>query len=258
MAPAEISSKPKDGPATSFYADPLVTSIYGRESDFIDLVLVAGFPLLKQPQHIEAYQSFLQLVKTCLDPKDLKGLQPTAFLYDVPYLHVTIATLYPLQKRSSSSETVYTSIQNYFLKLLQVASDLPDWPKQALQLEIDSTQLGAKAGILLWKELSGGLAAMRECLRVAEDTLIQKDEAPWKIHSIPGIIHTTFIRFSKEPETNGEALQASYQSKVIPAISSIFSEPVEVSEIHLVCETTPYMHMIKEEGRTVLKTMKVG
>jgi hypothetical protein len=251
-------NKPRDGPATSFSADPLVLSIYEGERDFFDLVLVAGWPLFENEEERKGYLEFLHLVQGCFssDPQDeLEGDRPTVLLYEPPYLHVTIATFQPLEKQAKEAHE-YQTVKEYFLKLLQSASRLPEWPNEALQLQIESTQLGSKAGILLWKDLSGGVAKMRECLLAAEQEQQQRDKEAWTIHSIPAIIHSSFLRFFKEPKTNGEILQDKYQSKVIPALHKIFPNTIQVSKIHLVSEATPYMHLPKE-GPHVLKTINL-
>ena len=150
----------------------------------------------------------------------------------------------------------YDDIKDYFLRLLESASRRPEWPKEALQLQVESTQLGSKAGILLWQDLSGGVAKMRKCLMTVdqEQQQQQQKKKSWKIHSIPGIIHSSFLRFYREPKTDGVVLQDLYQSKLIPAIPKRFGRVIEVSKIHLVCETTPYMHLPKD-GPHVLCTI---
>jgi hypothetical protein len=250
------ANKPRDGPATFFPADPLVLSVYNRESDYFDLVLVAGWPLLEEEGDLKAYGEFLQRVKSCFssDPQDeLEGDRPTVLLYEPPHLHVTIATFYPIEKQKKEASE-YDAIKAYFLKLLESASRRPEWPKEALQLQIESTQLGSKAGVLLWKDLTDGVAKMRECLIAAEQEQQEQEQSAWKIDSIPGIIHSSFLRFSQQPKTNGEVLQEQYQSKVIPAIHKIFDRAIKVSKIHLVYETTPYMYLPKE-GPHVLSTI---
>ena len=146
-------------------------------------------------------------------------------------------------------------IRSYFCQLLKKASLQDEWPTKPLQLLIDSTQLGSKAGILLWKELTGGLAKMREML---ESVVAQEEREganiPWKIHSIPGIIHTTFLRFSREPKTCGESVQRQYQANVVPIIHAIFPMVVSVPQVYLVCEATPFMHIPKDDNHVLWST----
>ena len=247
----KMSAKPRDGPATSFYADPMVASIYQGESDYFDLVLPAGGPLLLEPEDLKSYADFVTLVQSCLDPEDLQGDQPTAYFYQPDYLHVTIATLYPIERQKASVD--YDGIKEHFKRLLQAASQRPEWPQEPLELQIGSAQLGSKAGIILWREVTGGMANIRQCL-VATEKEQSDDNTPWKIHSIPGIIHTSFLRFASEPTTNGGTLQEQFQQKVLPAIHGIFPRKVLVSKVHLVCETTPYMRVPMDDQHVVWAT----
>ena len=233
---------PQDGPATCFYADPAVVSIYNKEKNYFDLVLVAGWPLLTNDDDIRSYEEFLELVQTsCFDPDDIHGRNPSVYFYKPHHLHMTIATLYPLQQQEPHNSE---QITKYFLHLTKRASERDTWPKHPLQLQIISTQLGSKAGILLWRELTGGLAKMRESLLAVEKEISEK---LWEIHSIPEIVHTSYLRFSREPKTIGSTIQEQYLAKVVPAIEKIFSRVVIVPSVYLVCETTPYMHIPKDD-----------
>ncbi len=243
-----LSTTPNDGPTTFFCADPAVVSIYNHDDNYFDLVLVAGWPLLTNTDDVKSYEEFIQLVKTCFNSEDLEGNHPTAYFYKPDYLHVTIATLYPLETEKPKD---FEQIKQYFANLVQKASLRKQWPNKSLQLQIDSTQLGSKAGILLWREITGGLAKMRDSLMAEEMDEVQTQ---WKIHCIPGIIHTTFLRFSREPKTSGFVLQGLYQSKVVPAVQRIFLRLISVPTVHLVCETTPYMHIPKDNDHLFWST----
>lgn len=150
-----MSAIPIDGPSTQFYADPLVISTYEGESAFFNLVLVAGWPFAME-QIDRPYQEFIGLVRTCFDPDDLAGDHPNVYLYNAHCLHITVATFFPICKKATM-EGEDEHLANKFKHLLQAASQLPEWPTQPLQFKLASTQLGTKAGILLWNELTGGM-----------------------------------------------------------------------------------------------------
>lgn len=243
---------PRDGPATRFYADPLVKAIYRKESDFFDLVLAAGVPLLSKPDDLKSYNEFVKLVQSCMDLEDYRGgNDPTAYFYEPPYLHVTVATLYPLDKQKAEGID-YDGIKTYFKQLVQKASQRPEWPDDPLQLEVKSSQLGSRAGILLWNEVTGGIHKIRQCLLAAEQE--HGTSMQWNIHSIPGIVHTTFLRFSREPKTDGKNFQQQFQSKVLPMIHKMFPHPIIVPKLLLVCEKTPYVRIPIDDDH-VLWTM---
>lgn len=245
---------PVDGPATSFTADPLVTSLYTKVDDYYGLVLVAGWP---PSQSMAApYQEFLEQVRTCFDKTDLVGKTPNVYLYPVECLHVTIATLYHVQKKDlSQSEQYYNRLKQKYVDLVNAASERDGWPrdKSSLQLQLESVQLGQKAGILLWNDFSGSIAAMRNCIK-AEAAHRGMDI------KIPNIIHSTFLRFAKEPSGCGIEIQQRFQTNVAPRSRNIFQMALtrdgsawDGSLCKLICETTPYMHVPNDNGHVYLK-----
>lgn len=249
IPPATSTPQPQDGPATTtFLADPHVTSIYNQETDFWDLVLVAGFPLITTRNHIEGYEEFVQLIKySCFEPSDVEGHRPAVWLYQPQYLHVTIATLQPLHRRRPHDETTnYIAMRRDYNDLIQRAQKSPSWPTQPLQLQLEKAQIGSKAGIFLWKDVSGSVQGMREALR-------QASSSSTPIHSIPNIIHSTFLRFAQVPQSRSAAqIQQEFSATVLPALPRLFPQPVVTGTIQLVCETTPYMHMEKTPESVVL------
>jgi hypothetical protein len=238
-----MSGHRDDGPANCFQADPLIQAIFNKDRDYVGFVLVAGWP--PQPESNAPYSTFIESVKECFDPVDLDGDRPAVYLYPPPFLHVTIATFLPIQTAQEGGSLLESSRQAW-TELVSAASQHPDWPTSPLQLEIDAAQIGTKAGILLWKETTGGLQAMRTCLA---------NEAPKrgiKIHNIPGIIHSSFLRFSRVPSTAGATVQERFQSKVLPKLKDIFSQPSVAKDVKLACERTPYMHIPNDSEHVYL------
>jgi hypothetical protein len=251
-----------DGPATVFEVDPKVSDIFTcQDGDYYGLVLVAGWP---PEETVDApYQTFLQYVRGCFEdyPSDLLSSQvdddgqtlPAAvYLYPTIHLHVTIATFAPPERNQHKDvKDYYADFQAARQNLVKEASKLPEWPKGPIRLVIDSTQLGSKAGILLWRDESGGIAAIRKCLQTAVANQ-NDDDDHLHIHAIPGIIHSTFLRFSQVPRTPGETVQERYLSNVVPNVSKIFHAPILAKTVKLVCESTPYMHVPDDEQHVLL------
>lgn len=256
-----LSTGVRDGPAISFEADPLVAHLV--EDGVIKcptffLVFVAGWPpdldQLETP-----YSRFRQAVEECwdqsdlLETKDVDGNKVPApvYIYPVEYLHVTVATFY---RRTNSLEPFPDDKEqqikiNAWKQVVQKATQLEDWPTAPLKLCIESCQIGIRAGILLWKETTGGMEAMRRCLKTVT---MELDKEGWFRHypgvaasslDIPGIIHSTFLRFYSVPTTPGQAVQKRFREKVVSHLSSFFPDPIEVPVSKLVCEKTPYMHI---------------
>ena len=233
-----------DGPATCFQADPIVQAILNKDQGYVGLVLVAGWP--PQTETNAPYSNFIESVKECFDPVDLDSDRPAVYLYPLPFLHVTISTLLPIQTGQEGG-TVFESSRQAWIELVSTtASQHPDWPTSPLQLEIDAAQIGTKAGVLLWKETTGGLEAMRTCL--ANEAL----KHGMKINKIPKIVHSSFLRFSKVPFTDGATVQERFQSKVLPRLKKFFSQPFEAKDAKLACGRTPYMHIPNDSKHVYL------
>ena len=273
-------SKPRDGPATVFEADPMVSDIFtGQDGDYFGLVLVANWPPSPTSDMEGPYQDFLGAVKSCFRDEDVVAAAtssdttstdstaslPSVYLYPTRHLHITVATFVPATKivgknntNSFSTKELRDAKRAQALDLLQAASKLPEWPTEPLQLVVDSAQIGKRAGILLWKDLSGGIAAIRNCLRTAST------EA--SIPIIPGIIHSTFLRFSRTPQTPGEKVQEAFESKIKGRLGTDFFHDADsttssrkplvlrANTVKLACESTPYMHIPKDDEHVLWST----
>jgi hypothetical protein len=272
--PQRQQQQPRDGPATVFEADPKVRDIFNtKDGDYFGLVLVAGWP--PNPAVMDPpYQEFLDSVRECFEESDLRAsttpspgqddscgdavavaaispsMPPAVYLYPSCHLHITLATFAPPERKDSTKDAIgdHDRFVADYVNLVQEASRRPEWPIEPIQLVVDSTQLGSKAGILLWRDISGTVVRIRECLR---NTALERQ---MEIHAVPGIIHSTFLRFSQIPNTPGDTVQERYKSKVVPRVTTIFDTPVVANTIKLVCESTPYMH-IPDDDEHVMFTM---
>ena len=242
-----MSSKPQDEPTMNddFHVDPMVSELYVKTEPYFGLVVNAGWP--PSSETIDSYNQFLSMVKMCFDPEDLTGSTPAVYLYPGSCLHITVSTLYPLKPvRAHGSNIDFDEITSTWKELVLAAANRPEWPTKPLQLEMDSAQIGIKAGILLWKEMTGGLEAMRFCLTE------EAQERNLQIHNTPGIIHSTFLRFYDQPSTKGNDIQNRFQRHVLPKLSDIFSNPIPANDAKLVCERTPYMHIPNDSDHVFL------
>jgi hypothetical protein len=261
--PPPLPPIPRDGPATVFEADPKVTDIFlgCNDGEYFGLVLVAGWP--PDPSFHQPYLKFLNLVRECFDEDDWKEKMtmttktktsmsklPAVYLYPTMHIHVTIATFAPTERQQGSDKNAdadveHLQFQQTYLSIVNEASRRPDWPKEPIQLAIRSTQLGSKAGILLWDDTSGGISKMRQCIKqVAAGRNID-------IWGIPDIIHSTFLRFAKVPHTIGHLVQERYQSKVTPQVQNIFQQSLPVKVCKLVIESSPYMHVPDDDNHVL-------
>jgi hypothetical protein len=128
--------------------------------------------------------------------------------------------------------------------------------------------LGSQAGILLWKDESGGMRAARECLREAAAAVRaeitaaaatssggESEESEWLGRlDVPPIVHSTFLRYCSPPRTDGAAVQRRFRADVLSRLGEFFPEPFCVPVATLVCERTPYVH-IPFDNHHVLATL---
>ena len=265
---ARDRNDPDDGPAITFIRDPMVATLFTKEDDYFGLVLVAGWPV-NQAMNL-AYNSFLRTVRKCFHKSDLGNngeKPPNVYLYPADCLHVTIATLYRVQRKQPNfDKDYYTGLTNKYVDLVKAASQRKKWPKYVirndrssspLNFQLESVQLGQNAGILLWKENSGCVNDMRMCIQ--EEAFHRGIE----VHKVPNIIHSTFLRFGDVPTNSGsgDEIQQKFQKSVVPNVHQIFSPicaPTDISAwdgslCKLVCETTPYMHIPDDEDHVVMK-----
>ncbi|VEU43120.1 unnamed protein product [Pseudo-nitzschia multistriata] len=289
---------PSDGPALSFEADPMVSDIpLCKDGDYAGLVLVTNWP----PSPLEGvgreYSEFLAAVRSCFDPCDTSvqmapGEAPTrvpaVYFQPISALHVTIATFSRIHKIDDGGDDKGEKRQRRdrerkrALALVEAAARLPGWPKKPFRLVVESAQIGKKAGILLWRDLSGGIEAARACLREAA-AAAEQGAAPANGNAnantnknsnsntttkayptIPGIVHSTVLRFSRVPATPGETVQERFRSGVLQRLGTdLFAAGSAIASdtVRLADETTPYMHFAPDEDhglRHVLDRAKIG
>mmetsp|Transcript_21960 Transcript_21960/g.33526 ORF Transcript_21960/g.33526 Transcript_21960/m.33526 type:complete len:284 (-) Transcript_21960:518-1369(-) len=275
------NNKPRDGPATNFEPDPYAATLISVKSNDVvkfsnsgekfGLVLVSAwrkFPIaLKKP-----YEELKRHVQNCFRKDDFAPIDdtpPSVYLYPWDDLHVTVAAFH--YNHAVDDEQHASQLTEHWRAVVQSAMKRDGWPAPGtmLQFNVQSAQIGTRNGILLWKELSGAMDAMRRCIE--EEVLIRQqkqalstadtvDTATIRIDyertvSIPGIVHSTFLRFHRIPSTCGHEVQERFRENVLPFIlnhSAFRHVEVSVDDIKFVCEKTPCMH-IPDDSEHVLE-----
>ena len=280
--------QPRDAPATSFEVEPHLQNIYNQEQ--FGIVLVAAWP--PNESFLKPYKEFINEVKGCFDPSDLevpsendkegtssggvRQQQPNVYLYPPHHMHITVATFHPFNKpfnndgnatktKMTAFETSTAEDRDLYSRacgqIVQNAMKRNDWPKHPFYLKVDRAQIGEKAGILLYRdddessEKQGSLRKIRKILKeeyakvvMAESQKILKGREL----IIPGIIHSTFLRFAGEPNTDGRVIQEKFQALVVEndkgekankMKNCFFKEQICVNSIKLVVEKRAYMHI---------------
>lgn len=240
--PATTTVCPRDGPATTFEVDLVMKDIVSgqRNNNDFGLVLVVGWPPNKHELQ-EPYHQLVNAMRSCFDHQDHDG---SAYFYPLESLHVTVATLhaFTLQTRDANERTV---LERTWQTVVLAASSSPQWPKKPLKLEIDSCQIGSRAGIVLWKETTGGLERMRCCIRnetMSRQAQLRESGISIDTLRIPGIVHTSVLRFTAPIVTDGNVVQERFQENVLQRLKDFFPTPITVTTAVLVCERTPYLH----------------
>mmetsp|Transcript_1197 Transcript_1197/g.2823 ORF Transcript_1197/g.2823 Transcript_1197/m.2823 type:complete len:275 (-) Transcript_1197:78-902(-) len=235
--------QPRDGPATTFIPDPVVKDLIALDDGYYGIVVNTLWP---PPEELTApySNSLLPEIRKCFDAVDLvptsdknNNKDAPVYIYPPDHLHVTIATLSPIVKRDLNNPKLYDDLKTKWENILELASQHDEWPDEALQFEIDRAQIGNRAGILLWKETTGGLQKMRECLK---NEVASHDDLT--IYNVPGIAHTSFLRFQSVPTTSGEIVQERFAANVLPKLNTIFPKPITATWAKMACEWIPYMH----------------
>ena len=245
-----VTSCPRDAPSERFEPDPFVSALVQSDPSYetFGLVAVAGWPSNRN-QLLAPYSAFRTAAELCFDQADVSSHNntqqpPPVYLYPFSALHVTIATLHSFT--TQSPKETHTVLQEQWEKVWKLAQTNSKWPRQSLQLSIDSAQMGRKAGILLWKETTGGMNAMRACIRDATDELspeLQKAGVNVDTLHVPDIVHSTFARYYTSPATAGKTVQERFHQSVLPRLGEFFPDSYSLPHVTLVRERQPYMHV---------------
>lgn len=240
--------KPRDGPAHTFEADPLVAILVDEQNkekeECFGIGLIAGWPpnkyRIEQP-----YQEFVNAVQQCWDECDYQYSRtlsltqpPPVYFYPYTALHVTAAIMVrprPISHLIENGDNI--EIQNKLIRvwktLMEKATLRPEWPTKPLSLEIEHAQIGQKAGILLWNETTGGMRAIRHCIQKVfqqeqelstSNNVFEDAGIPSNLIGIdiPPIVHSTFLRYYEVPKTPGNVVQERFTERVMKHLHDFF------------------------------------
>jgi hypothetical protein len=258
--------KTVDAEEPAFEADERVAPLVeAGHAETFGLVLVAGWPKFRN-DILKPYYRLKASVELCFDESDVASYErakvPPVYLYPATALHVTVATLHSINEQDPGV-LVPTERQNQlkaaWTNVVRQASQLQEWPTAPLELVLDSAQIGTRAGILLWNETTGGIESMRQCIRTICNTPSIRDELHKDYNisvddtlMLPSIIHSTFLRFYRVPETPATVVQQRFRETVQPRLREFFPSPIRVTTATLVCERIPFMHIPADDHHVCL------
>jgi hypothetical protein len=165
----------------------------------------------------------------------LAALDPAVYAYPAWETHVTIVTFvnFSLHRRVESERLAQLqSLINPVRELLR-----PRLKRPAFKLFLEPPVLTRKAAILPISDPAGGIFRIRQDVKAALET----DKA---LHAelvragltVPGIIHSTIMRFKSEPANLGKFLGDFDESFAAAAPCTL-----AIDELQLTTETKPYM-----------------
>lgn len=247
------TNKPRDKASTKFEVDkwiPLLTQTNvvdkNPSNDLFGIVLVANWP--PRDSFVEPYEKLIHNIQDCFDPQDHMvdnddGV-PAVYIYPPRTLHITIATFTPFF--TSNLEPCAKKKELYARTCTEIINrchSRQDWPKDPFTVEIETAQIGSKAGILLWNNPDQKVEKIRRIVKEEYDFMLEEDPVALNRQEIviPNIIHSTFLRFGRIPVTKGEDVQKRFQD-VIGGIQESFGK-ITVDSMRLAVERIPYMHI---------------
>jgi len=275
-----------------FEADPRVVSLFDESADYFGLGLVVGWP--PDPGVIgPSHHGFVQAVRNCFQTEDLHHTPndpPSVYLQPLASLHITVATLYPLERRKKGVK--YSEIEKNYIELVRAAakriapSQQDDQIQSRLHGNISTLDRAACSAYThdmnsqlakqpshqgtywpskpLQLEIKSAQIRSKAGILLWNETTAGleqlraclREEASMRslpIHNIPDIVHTTFLRFSRVPISAAGHVQETFRATVLPKLSTeLFQFPIAAHSVKLVAETRPYMHIPHEDKHVLL------
>lgn len=239
--------------AADFVADADAAQLAaGRQPATYGLVVVAGWP----PQPLQlAYEAWLARLA-----QQLGSMRHELLLYDFHHLHCTVATLASFRTGHlrHAPQALRTRHRDVWVQAIRRAVEEAEaggsWPR-AFQLQTARPFLSAAAGCLSYTCDGPQMAAVRQTMRRAREIALalQPDlPAGPEDFNVPGIIHSTVLRFVKPP-SDPQRLRQIFEAAADEWMSVTRTLPID--KVVLAVEDVPYMHVPPD--RTVAAFMMV-
>lgn len=173
----------------------------------------------------------------------LAALDPAVYVYPTWETHVTIVTFinFSLHRRIEPQHLAHLqSLINPAREMIRPLVEVP-----AFELVLGAPVLTRKAAILPISDPTGTITRLRQSIRagLAADKTLHAELVRGGLN-VPGIIHSTIMRFKSEP-----ANAAKFLTDFDAAVASVEPFPLAIDELLLTTETKPYMR----EGEIVCR-----
>jgi hypothetical protein len=165
----------------------------------------------------------------------LAALDPAVYVYPEWETHITIMTFVNFSLHKRPEATRLAQLQSLINPVRELISPLLKRP--VFELVLGPPVLTRKAAILPISDATGSIAEIRQSVRtaLASDKGLHAELVRGGLN-VPGIIHSTIMRFKSEPRDLTKFL-ASFDQ----AAAAAEPFPLAIDELLLTTETKPYM-----------------
>jgi len=165
----------------------------------------------------------------------LAALGAVVYVYPDWETHVTIVTFINFSWHRHIDSELVTQLQSLIEPVRALIRPLLQGP--AFPLILEAPVLTRKAAILPISDPTGAIMRLRQSIRaaLAEDKALHAELVRGGLN-LPGIIHSTIMRFKSEP-----ANVAKFLADFDAAAADVQPCPLTVDELLLTTETKPYM-----------------
>lgn len=202
-----------------------------KRRDVFGLIICAIF---HQPKPME-FQNFYRRLIDRFEKSFNDDEKLSVYLYPIDYLHITVSTL--VSFLTTTVESPEKSLEYWKNSFKQLKTNSR---QQKITLKIEKIELSSAAGFFQFKDETNGIEWLRTKIR---DCCLPEDSFG-KLH-IPNIVHTTFLRFIKQPEDSERFLQKFSQisDEFLTQTNTIV---FDIDEVCLALESHPYMHIERD------------
>ncbi len=220
-------------------ADPWATKLLAEPRCAPDGLVFSAWPLVRCEEGGAAllveYDRFCRRLEAAI----LAFLPRCALVYPPHALHCTVATLSSFIPSDAIAGEVSTADREAAgLEIIDRARSDPEWPSTGpLYLTVDKPTLSDTFVGFFFNQDSPLITAARACLQRASVN------SPFAASiKMPGIVHSTFLRFAAAVDSNTEE-SAAFREAFEKIAADWTPIRVRVNSIDLVRESRPYMHM---------------
>jgi len=165
----------------------------------------------------------------------LAALDPAVYVYPEWETHLTIVTFINFSRHRRIEPERLAQLQSLMVPVRELIRPWLAGP--AFELVFGAPVLARKAALLPISDPTGAIARLRQSIRsaLAADQALEAELVRGGLN-VPGIIHSTIMRFKSEP-----AHLAKFLADFDAVAATVEPFPLAVDELLLTTETKPYM-----------------